>query len=113
MIEQLEQYNLEDRAWMGMLMFGAFGAFSRATIRKIRERDEDCVVGGGCRGSLQAAHVDHSRTSRDYNQSENGKLLCIEHHLQDHIVREGQNGLNLEDNGKAINSLRTQLEMYV
>lgn len=88
-------------------------AFSRASIRKMRIRDHhECVVGSGCCGPLQAAHLNHDQSDPAYNDPANGITLCMHHHLQDHEEREGSNGLSPEDNFKAINSLRHQLARY-
>lgn len=55
--------------------------------------------------SLHAAHINHKRNTGYYNSPNNGFYCTITEHLIDHILREGENGLNKSGNYEAINSL--------
>lgn len=71
-------------------------AFTKKVRREIVERDGSCQWDDPYtmhEGRLEAAHYDHSRSNPDYNNAKNGRLLCTAHHIEDHIEREGQNGL--------------------
>lgn len=85
-------------------------AFSRKIRLKIRKRASGVSEISG-RGDLplHAAHLDHNRKKRKYNEPVNGVYLTIVEHLKDHIFREGQNGLSIADNQAAIASLTKQV----
>ena len=85
-------------------------AFSSDIRRKILDRDgHKCTVCGSTE-HLEASHTDHNRDNPLYNDPSNGKTLCTRDHLQDHIEREGRNGLNHHQNQWAINKIRERLK---
>lgn len=81
-------------------------AFSFRSRKKILERDGYKCVRCGATDHLEAAHINHNRNRSDYDDPSNGRTLCTEHHLEDHINREGRNGLTKRHNRWAIKRLR-------
>lgn len=85
----------------------AFGmAFSLPVRKKIWQRDGGQSVWSGETENLQVAHIDHSKSNPRYDDVSNGRLLTVEEHLQDHINREGRNGLPKHQNDFAIRKLK-------
>lgn len=87
----------------------ATAAFTKPSRRQIIKRDGGCVARGEHLGALEAAHIDHSRDNPAYDDPSNGRALCTQHHLEDHIRRHGRNGLSKSANKWAINALRGKL----
>ena len=88
---------------------GTIYAFSSGSRQKILERDGyKCVVCGKT-DCLEAAHKNHNRDNPNYNNPANGKTLCVEHHLEDHIKNAGHNGLSRRANDWAIDKLKERL----
>lgn len=72
-----------------ILLLGlAFGAFSQATKRQIGLRDGwECVeCGRSFAGGwmVHACHYDHCKTNDDYDDPDNGRILCIGCHIKEH-----------------------------
>ena len=69
----------------------AFSAFSRGVRKEIGKRDDWTCQEDGCNKNFQdgywveASHYDHSRENPDYNKEHNGRILCRDHHAQDHF----------------------------
>lgn len=61
---------------------------------------------------MECAHINHSRSYPEYDSPENGFYCTIYEHLQDHINREGQNGLSIPDNRRAIRSLEHRVKVW-
>lgn len=87
-------------------------AFSRGSRKKILARDNyQCVICGAT-DHLEAAHINHNRNNPNYNNPSNGRILCTEHHLEDHINRAGRNGLSKTHNNRAIKLLKMRKNEY-
>lgn len=87
----------------------SFLAFSRKSKRAIHERDNwQCVVCGR-EDCLEAAHIDHNRDNPRYDDPSNGRTLCTEDHLKDHVLRHGRNGLTKKQNLWAIEKLKSRV----
>ena len=84
-------------------------AFSRNVREKILHRDGCKCVQCGATEELQAAHIDHNKANPRYNDPSNGRTLCLDDHLTDHILRHGRNGLTKEGNLWAIDMLRRKI----
>lgn len=84
-------------------------AFSRQSRKKIYERDRVCRVCGSV-SHLEAAHIDHNKSNPNYDDPSNGRLLCLPDHLEDHITREGRNGLTVPQNRWAIHAMILKLK---
>jgi len=85
-------------------------AFTRRVREEIYRRDRYCQGGDtGHNGNLEAAHYDHDRDNPAYNDSSNGRLLCTQHHLEDHIEGAGHNGLPEHQNNWAIKMIKKRL----
>ena len=113
MTERERPYQITDAliplASLAATYFIVTGAFSRQTRRKLIRRDGGCVASGDHLGSLHAAHISHDRNDPRYDDPSAGRILCVKHHLQDHITRHGRNGLSEEANLRAIELLRHTL----
>lgn len=81
-------------------------AFSLPVKRKIWQRDGGQSVWSGRTDNLEVAHIDHSKTNPNYDSESNGRLLTVDEHLQDHINREGRNGLPKHQNAWAVQQLK-------
>jgi hypothetical protein len=87
-------------------------AFSVAIRKAIGRRDNWKCQEPDCDRSFQkgymvhATHYDHDKKKPDYDTVDAGRILCIEHHLQDHIDNEGRNGLTKSQNDYAIDRVR-------
>lgn len=98
------------------VLTSAFSYFSR---KEILERDGHACRECGSTDHLEAAHIDHNKRNKNYDDPQNGRTLCTEHHLQDHILRHGRNGLTRSQNEWAIERIQERLadqtasEMYV
>lgn len=88
---------------IAMIAFGM--AFSRQTRQKILERDGHRSVLSGATENLHVAHIDHSKSNPRYDDASNGRTLTVYEHLQDHVNREGRNGLTKAQNDWAITQL--------
>lgn len=112
MTERERPYQITDAliplASLAATYFVVTGAFSKESRRQILRRDGKCVANGEHLGGLEAAHIDHTR-NKYYDNPMNGRALCTQHHLEDHIVRHGRNGLTKSQNKWAINALRGRL----
>lgn len=85
------------------------GAFTRKARQQILERDKfKCVICGSTE-HLEAAHIWHDKLNPQYNDTSNGRTLCTEDHLKDHINRHGRNGLTKKGNEKAIELIKQRL----
>ena len=89
---------------MAMIAFGM--GFSLPVKRKIWQRDGGQSVWSGRTDNLEVAHIDHSKTNVNYDSESNGRLLTVDEHLQDHINREGRNGLPKYQNDWAVKQLK-------
>ena len=88
------------------------GAFSKKSREVIKKRDVVCTICGSTE-HLEAAHIDHNRQNPRYDDPSNGRLLCTEDHLKDHILRHGRNGLPKEANLWAIERLKERLPILL
>jgi hypothetical protein len=61
---------------------------------------------------LECAHWNHDKTEQTYDDPDNGRLLLLSEHLQDHIDRAGENGLSESDNNYAIRTLERKLRDF-
>lgn len=83
----------------------ATGAFTRPVRQQIIERDGGKCVICGSTSHLEAAHIDHNKANPRYNDTSNGRVLCVDDHLKDHVNRHGRNGLPKSQNEWAIKRL--------
>jgi len=83
-------------------------AFNPQTRKQILDRDQHQCVICGRTDCLEAAHIDHQRNER-YDDPSNGRTLCVEDHLKDHILRHGRNGLSLRQNEWAIEKIKERV----
>lgn len=88
------------------------GAFSWKSREIIKKRDQVCTICGSTE-HLEAAHIDHNRQNPRYDDPSNGRLLCTEDHLKDHINRHGRNGLNTKANEWAIEAIKQRLPVLI
>lgn len=88
------------------------GAFSWKSREIIKKRDGTCVICGSTE-HLEAAHINHDKTKPIYDDPSNGRLLCTEDHLKDHINRHGRNGLPKRTNERAIELIKQRLPTTV
>lgn len=71
----------------------AGGAFTFGSRRKIGERDdwecqeEDCNRSHKAGWMVTAAHYDHDKGQPEYNEPDNGRILCIAHHAIEELAR--------------------------
>lgn len=86
----------------------ATGAFSWKSRNIIKERDQVCRLCGSSE-HLEAAHINHNKQDPRYDDPSNGRLLCTEDHLKDHINRHGRNGLPKRTNERAIELIKQRL----
>ena len=89
--------------------YNACRAFSRGTRSKIVERDNHQCVVCGATDHLEAAHYDHNKNNPNYDNPNNGRTLCTQDHLLDHINRHGSNGITKRQNEWAIEQLKGRL----
>ena len=94
---------------VGIMIYGSVFAFSSGTRKQILERDNYRCRICGATDHLEAAHINHNKDHPKYNDPSNGRILCTEHHLADHINRHGRNGLSRRANEWAINKLRERV----
>lgn len=85
-------------------------AFTRKVRQEIWKRDGGRCVECGTTQHLQCAHYDHNRDNPWYNDPDNGRLLCVKHHLEDHIDGAGSNGLLPHQNDYAIRTLQEKID---
>lgn len=91
----------------------AGGAFTKTAREKILERDGHKCVLCGSTSHLEAAHIWHDKLSPNYNDTSNGRTLCVADHLKDHVNRHGRNGLPPEKNKWSINILKKKVQSLV
>jgi len=96
---------------LGLLATGLFTAFSRQSRNEIGKRSggKDEITGLPLH-HFEASHIDHSRSSSDYDDAENGVATNPASHLFMHIVDE-LNGLPPAQNAWAIRQLKNRLNM--
>lgn len=98
-------------AELGLVVFALLNistfAFSTRIKKEILKRDDHECVKCGANEHLEAAHYDHDKRKGKYNKKSNGRILCTDCHVEDHIENLGQNGLPEHQNEWAI---RTMLE---
>lgn len=105
-------------ASLGILAIALLTGFSMETRNKIRDRARAKLGYLGSEKSgrrdepLQCSHINHSKDFEGYDTPENGVLLTISEHLQEHIKTAGKNGLSKENNDHAIASLRQQIHIF-
>lgn len=103
---------------LGVLSLAIFANFTLNVRHKIKDRAFDkfgklaSELSGNDDEPLECAHWDHSPKNPRYNHPSNGRLLTLSEHLRDHIQREGNNGLSIKDNQRAIATLRKRLKMH-
>lgn len=83
-------------------------AFTRGSRDVIRNRDKVCTR-CGTSDHLESAHINHNKGYHKYDDPSNGRLLCTEDHLEDHINRHGRNGLTKNQNKWAIRMIKKRL----
>ncbi len=76
-------------------------AFSKNVRKQIFNRDQGKSKWSNEPGE-EAAHVNHSKSSPDYNTPENGRMLTKREHYIDHYNRAGRNGLSIAGNIAAL-----------
>ena len=98
---------------VGLLPLGL--AFSLRVRKQILNRDGRRCVECGSTQNLQCAHYNHDHSRPEYNDPSNGRVLCLEHHLQDHRDRHGRAdlGLSNEANLWAIRMMESKLPVDV
>lgn len=87
----------------------SFGSFSPRTRREIMKRDRYTCINCGKRCDLEAAHFNHNKKRPDYDSASNGRALCIDCHLLDHVQNEDRNGLTRHQNRWAINRIKERI----
>ena len=88
-----------------------FLAFSLRTRDLIRKRAGYKSEISGEKDYLEASHLDHNRKNPLYDDPSNGHLVTIYEHLQEHIEREGMNGLSFVNNRWAIARLKERIKI--
>lgn len=98
-------------------------AFSRQTRRKIwRRAGGRSELTGYSHMKLECAHYDHDRSNPDYDNPDNGRLLTVQEHLEDHLMYRDTavdnrgllaNGLTPEANEWAIKKIQERLPDFV
>lgn len=91
---------------VGILHLSRF-AFSWQSKQEILQRDGYQCTKCGSTEHLEAAHYDHTRDEK-YDNPDNGRLLCTECHLEDHIHRPN-NGLSKKHNKWAIKTMQQKI----
>ena len=110
MLEKNKRYEVYSALTkLGLFSIALFGAFSKKSREKIKERDGNKSALSGKRGRLHAAHIDHSRND-DYDNPNNGRMLTVLEHYEDHYYRHGRNGLTKKGNIAALRLLWNQLD---
>lgn len=78
---------------------GVRWAFSTRVRKEIGRRDRwECQWEGGCDRSfkdgymVQAAHYDHDKNNPDYDNPNNGRILCNLHHAKEELERGNEWG---------------------
>ncbi len=104
-----ERYNSLNTDLGGIAFKDVRPAFSWKSRQAIKERDGNRCVDCGSPLHLECAHYDHNKSSSRYDDPSNGRVLCVEDHLADHISREGKNGLTKEGNRWAVNKIWERL----
>ena len=88
-----------------------FLAFSMRARDLIRKRAGYKSEISGEKDYLEASHLDHNRKNPLYDDPSNGHLVTIYEHLQEHIEREGMNGLSFVNNRWAIARLKERIKI--
>lgn len=73
------------------------GAFTKGVRKKIAERDNGKSVWSGETEGLTAAHINHDRKRKIYNDESNGRLLTWLEQYEDHFNRHNTEGLGLSE----------------
>lgn len=81
-------------------------AFSREIKKRMLDRDDGHCTECDSDVNLEASHYNHDKNNDDYNNLDNGRILCTRCHLKDHIENKGKNGLTEEANNWAIEKLK-------
>lgn len=101
--------NLAIASTVGVAAIGlSTSAFSRRSRNKILERDGHKCTECGSTEHLEAAHISHKR-DKNYDNPDNGRTLCTEDHMIDHIERHGRNGLSKRANAWAVDTISKRL----
>lgn len=89
-------------------------ALSRAKrLKALENANYQCQANGKHEGILEAAHIDHTRAEVNgipYDDERRVEILCTAHHLQQHRLNFGVNGLNTLQNWWAINRISDRLK---
>jgi len=102
-ITRLAEYGL---LAIGILHLSRF-AFSWESKQEILRRDGYQCTKCGSTEHLEAAHYNHTR-DENYDNPDNGRILCTECHLEDHIHRPN-NGLSRKHNQWAIRKMQQKI----
>jgi hypothetical protein len=92
---------------LGILMFFSMFAFSKQTKKKMFARDRGKCQWPGCNKDwvdgwmLHSAHYNHDHNSPEYYDLDNGRMLCIEHHIADHQALYNRARTEAERNAQA------------
>jgi hypothetical protein len=88
-------------------------AFSYEVREQIKQRaNYKSELSGRDDEPLECAHYNHDKHNPGYNDPDNGRLLLLSEHLQDHIDREGVNGLSSKENEWAIRTIESRLRDF-
>ena len=91
-------------------------SFKPSVRRVLKKRAEDCSqLSGRDDRPLEAAHLNHCRTSGFYNKPSNGLLVTDIEHLAHHLFfRQNPEliGLSIKDNNRAIKALFDRVRSY-
>ncbi|MCB1712581.1 MAG: HNH endonuclease [Candidatus Riesia sp.] len=96
-------------AFVATASYLSTSAFTSKSRREILQRDGNMCRECGATDHLEAAHIDHNKKKKNYDSPSNGRTLCTEHHLDDHIDRHGRNGLTPRQNRWAIKTIAKRL----
>ena len=106
-----EALNFREIYETALLLAPFFLAFSLRTRDLIRKRAGYKSEISGEKDYLEASHLDHNRKNPLYDDPSNGHLVTIYEHLQEHIEREGMNGLSFVNNRWAIARLKERIKI--
>lgn len=116
-IDAIDQLHHKDHQTSQNKLDASLPAFSSETKGAIKRRvlaqhGKLCSeLSGRADLPLEAAHKDHNKKSPNYDRPENGILVTVDEHLVDHIIHEGENGLNSYQNKWAIEQIAKRVEM--
>jgi len=97
------------------------GAVSKEVRKQALREQKECQASGSHAGTLEAAHYNHIKDDKKraemglppYNSKNSVRILCTQHHLEDHLEHEGQNGLTPKQNEWAIGRIGKRLFLYL